>query len=291
FGLGFIFGPVICWASMKLFGHTGPGWVAATLCAANFLLALMILPETRKPDIQASQRPRFQQWVHTFQNPPLRMLVLVFFLATFCFSCFETTLGLLIARNFHLVSISNLRAIDLLDHSRFNDAATASSILFAYCGIIGAFVQGGPLGKLVRRMGEPKLIALSLVLVAISLGPLPFVQGDVKLTWSVLFSGVGAPWWCVLVLLAILSIGSGLTRPPVFGMISFLTPSHEQGATLGVAQSAGSLARIAGPIFATVLFQFAPAVPYVACAVISFLTALIAWQSLKNVHAAGKQSL
>ena len=37
-----------------------------------------------------------------------------------------------------------------------------------------------------------------------------------------------------------------MTRPPVFGMISMLTPAHEQGSTMGVAQGVGSLARIVG---------------------------------------------
>ena len=286
FGLGFIFGPVIGWASMKLFGQTGPGWVAAGLCAANFFLALAILPETRKPGSNAPQRPRFQQWMHTFQNAPLRMLVLVFFLATFCFTCFETTLGLLVARNFHLAPVTNLTALDLLNHDKFTDAATASSVLFAFCGIIGAFVQGGPLGKMVKRLGEPKLIALSLILVAVSLGPLPFVKGDSKLAWGVLFSGGGGPWWLLLLLLAVLSIGSGLTRPPVFGMISILAPANEQGATLGVAQSAGSLARIAGPVFATTLFGINPSIPYLICAALAFITGLIAWQYLKQVQPA-----
>ena len=147
FGLGFIFGPVLGWASMKLFGQTGPGWVAAGLCGANFLLALAILPETRKADSQTPQRPRFAQWAHTFQNAPLRLLVLVFFLATFCFTCFETTLGLLIARNFHLAEGNNLSQLDLLKDDKFKDAATASALLFAYCGIVGAFVQGGQIGR------------------------------------------------------------------------------------------------------------------------------------------------
>jgi sugar phosphate permease len=283
FGLGFIFGPVLGWASMKLFGLTGPGWVAAGLCGANFLLALAILPETRKADSQAPQRPRFAQWAHTFQNAPLRVLVLVFFLATFCFTCFETTLGLLIVRNFHLADGVNFTQLDLLPKDKFTDAATASAILFAYCGIVGAFVQGGPLGKLVKRFGEPKLIAVSLILVAVSLAPLPFVTGHAKLSWGVLFSGDGGPWWTVLILLGLLSIGSGLTRPPVFGMISNLTPANEQGATIGVAQSAGSLARILGPLFAAALFHISPAIPYVTCAVLAFITGLIAWQYLKKV--------
>ena len=80
--------------------------------------------------------------------------------------------------------------------------------------------------------------------------------------------------------LAVLAIGSSLTRPPVFGLISILTPAHEQGATIGVAQGAGSLARIIGPMFASTLFDRHPALPYLVCAVLSLLTAMVAWQFL-----------
>jgi len=40
--------------------------------------------------------------------------------------------------------------------------------------------------------------------------------------------------------------GGGLKpdAPPVFGLLSNYTSANEQGATIGVAQSAGSLARI-----------------------------------------------
>jgi fucose permease len=71
-----------------------------------------------------------------------------------------------------------------------------------------------------------------------------------------------------------------LNRPPVFGLISILSPAHEQGANLGVAQSFGSLARICGPIFAGTLFFVQPSLPYVICGIISLLTALFAWQFL-----------
>jgi MFS family permease len=83
-----------------------------------------------------------------------------------------------------------------------------------------------------------------------------------------------------LFFLALLAIGSSLTRPPVFGMISILTPAHEQGATIGVAQGAGSLARIVGPIFASTLFARHPALPYLVCGAVSLLTGLVAWQFL-----------
>jgi len=268
FGLGFVFGPALGGFSYDRLGSTGPGWVAAALCAANFILALVVLPESRKPSSEsAPARPRLTQWLHTLSHPKIGLLITVFFLATFCFTCFELTLGLLIGHNFNL------------DIKMGQDARTIG-FLFAYCGLVGAVVQGGAIGRLVKRMGEPKLIAVSLVLVALSLAPLPFVHGDVPFSWGLLFRRGGIPWLELLFLLGLLAIGSGLTRPPVFGMISNLTPPDEQGATIGVAQSAGSLARIVGPIFAGTLFAHHPALPYVICGGISLIAAFVAWQTL-----------
>src|SRR5207249_3255663 len=135
-------------------------------------------------------------------------------------------------------------------------------------------------GRLVRKLGEPRLISVSLVLFGISLGPLPFIHGAEPLSLQILWHPGGLPWVNLFLLLGLLAMGSSLTRPPVFGLISILTPAHEQGATLGVAQSAGSLARIGGPIFAGTLFAKHPALPYLICAALSFLTGLLAWQFL-----------
>jgi MFS family permease len=101
------------------------------------------------------------------------------------------------------------------------------------------------------------------------LAPLPFIKGPGLLPWIVL-----------LIVLAVLAIGSSLTRPPVFGLISILTPAHEQGATIGVAQSAGSLARILGPIVALTLLEYHPPIPYLICSGISFCTAILVVQRL-----------
>jgi DHA1 family tetracycline resistance protein-like MFS transporter len=196
------------------------------------------------------------------------LLIGVFFLATFCFTCFETTLGLLISENFHL------------DVQHDQHAKAIVGYLFAYCGIIGALVQGGAIGRLVRRLGEAKLIALSLMLVAASLAPMPFIRGYHPLGWQILFTQAGLPWLHLLLILGILAVGSSLTRPPVFGLISMLTPAHEQGATIGVAQSAGSLARIVGPIFAATLFEYRPALPYLICSGVSLVAGFLAWYSL-----------
>ncbi len=103
FGLGFIFGPILSGVSLKHLGHTGPGWSAAVLCATNFLLALFILGESRKPSSAGvTRRPHLQEWLQTLARPKIGTLVLVFFLATFCFSCFESTLPLVVSDNFRL---------------------------------------------------------------------------------------------------------------------------------------------------------------------------------------------
>jgi len=264
FGLGFIFGPILGGVSLKYLGMTGPGWMAAGLCAANFLLALFILTESRKPTSEhVAQRPHLDQWLHTLRAPKIGLLVIVFFFATFCFSCFESTLPLLVSDNFNL---------DLT-----TDQASAATViyLFAYCGIIGAFVQGGAIGRLVKRMGEPKLITWSLVMTALSLALLPFIKGTAQLSWKILFQPEGVSWVLMLFALALLAIGTSLTRPPLFGLLSNLTHEHEQGANLGVAQGAGSLARILGPIFATTTLHYLPSLPYLTCAAVLLVTAVI----------------
>ena len=250
FGLGFIFGPAIGAFSVDLFGRQGPGWVAAGFCAANFVLGWFILGESRTPgSAPAPKRPKANQWAHTLAQPKLGLLILIFFFATFCFTCFESTFPL-IARQ--------------LPGFNGKDAAHRVGYLFTYAGLVSALLQGGVTGRLVKKLGEPKLIFLSLIIYAISLAALPFATSLPE----------------ILIVLALLAIGSGLNRPPVFGMISLKSSADEQGANLGVAQSFGSLARILGPIFAASLFFVNFRLPYLICGGIALVTGLFAWKSL-----------
>jgi len=269
FGLGFIFGPAISGIALKLGGATAPGWTAAVLCAANFLLAYFILAESWQPgSTPVTNRPRFAQWGHTLTQPKVGLLILIFFLATFAFSCFESTLPLLVSDNFNLG----------ISKSETAPATTVIS-LFVFCGFIGAFIQGGAIGKLVKKFGEVKLIAASLLFTGIALAVLPFITGDGALQWSAVLHAADMPWIKMLAALALLSIGSSLTRAPLFGLLSNLTPANEQGATIGVCQSAGALARIVGPIFAATLYGLNDGtrpLPYLVCGGISILAALLA---------------
>ena len=249
FGLGFIFGPAIGSFCLSELGHTGPGCVAAGFCFANFILGWFILGESRVPSSAPFvARPKINQWSHTLSQPKLGGLVGIFFLATFCFTCFEATFALLAKHQFGYGAEGKDNHI---------------GYLFTYCGLITAFLQGG-IGRLVKKLGEPNLIFVSLLIFAVALTALPF---QTSLTG-------------LLVVLALLAVGSGLNRPPVFGLISLKSSADEQGANLGVAQSFGSLARILGPIFATTLFFVDMKLPYIITGVVALLAGIFAWSYL-----------
>ena len=242
FGLGFILGPVIGSQAFKHFGLAGPGAVAAGICAINFLLGCFILPETRKKDAApAIRRPRLAQIRHVLGMKEVGFLIGIYFLGTFAFTAFESTLPLLLDTKLHYDE----------EHVGY---------VFAFCGIMAAMVQGGGIGRLVKSFGERRLIGASLLVVAVSLVLMPLAN---SLT-------------TMLAALAVFAIGSGINRAPTMGLISQLSPADEQGTTLGIAQSAGTLARVLGPTVATTLYDLWLPAPYLACATIALLAGLLA---------------
>jgi MFS family permease len=84
----------------------------------------------------------------------------------------------------------------------------------------------------------------------------------------------------LFLLVALIAIGSGLTRPPLFALLSRLAPENERGLTFGVAQSGASLARIIGPLFAGWMYDRHPSWPYVTCSVLALGTGILAWNKL-----------
>ena len=139
FGLGFTVGPGLAAVGMKLFGPGGPGWIAAALCAGNFVFALVRLPESwHRGNAPVARRPRLEQALHVFHRPTVGFLILTFALATFGFTCFESTLGLLVQQNFGLDREAS---------------ATTNAVLFCFCGLIGAAVDVSQLNaSLVLRV-------------------------------------------------------------------------------------------------------------------------------------------
>jgi DHA1 family tetracycline resistance protein-like MFS transporter len=109
--------------------------------------------------------------------------------------------------------------------------------MFAFVGIVSAIIQGGLIGRLVKRFGEPRLVIIGGLLFAASLFATPFVGPTVGLLGLLLIGAMS-------------SIGNALMAPSLSSLASKSASAKEQGSVLGVTQSVASLARAVGPTIA-----------------------------------------
>jgi DHA1 family tetracycline resistance protein-like MFS transporter len=257
FGLGFVFGPAIG-GLLAHYGHAAPGFAATIICGLNFVAAVFRLPESLPPhrrQARSATHP-LARLGEALRRPQLRLPLVIFTAVVFSFATMETTLSLLCAARFHL---------------------TAPQIywLFGYLGLMTTLVQGGLIGRLTPRIDERRLVVLGAALLAAGLGATPF-------------SPPVAP---LLLALAAVGCGQGICSPVLSSLISKSSATHEQGGVLGVSQSAGSLARILGPLWGGVIFDYAgPAGPYVSTALLMLAALAVALSLAHRAHAAAGPS-
>jgi len=211
FGLAFIVGPALAGITSRL-GDAAPGYLAAALTGANWLLALVLFPETRVNRI-VTEQPTGLDW---------RRLTMPFGVILF------ETLAFTV-----MYAFFTLFGERVLGYGREEIA-----YLFVYIGLITAVVQGGVVGWLVPRLGEIRLMVLGSLSLAIGLGSLPLTVGE-------------SPTWLIPALLTSLffvAVGTGLVTPTAAGFVSRVTDPRDQGRALGLLQSTASTARILGPV-------------------------------------------
>jgi MFS family permease len=250
FGLGFVLGPAIG----GLLGHSSlrtPVFFAAFLTFANFIFAAYALPESRQRSVEPFP------WRHLAQpllilprqlaRHRMARLFLVAFIATFAMAIFETTFALMapLVYGYHAAGVGGL---------------------LAYAGLVQAITQGYLLGKVVKHAGEARLIRIGLLLFALGMAPLASFSSPAAL----------------FILLAVLSLGYGLTNPSIASLISKRTGHHLQGEVLGVNQSALALARITGPIIAGLLYAGGAPFAYIGGGLIA-LAGMVLAGSVKQV--------
>lgn len=240
FGLGFVFGPAIG-GFLSRWGYAAPAWFAAALSLANFVAAVAVLPESRPAHarLDTRQEGRLAVFRRALARPRMPLVLLVFFLVITSFSSFESMFALYSERRFGFTTVS-------------------IGYMFAWVGIVLATVQGGLVGLVVPRIGETRVVRIALLLIAAGLFAVP-----VSPSVPVLAGSVG-----------LLALGLGLNSPSMLSAISQLADPRDQGSTLGLSQSLGSLARIVGPMWGGWVFDsFGMRVPFFsACAMM-----LLAW--------------
>lgn len=230
FGLGFVLGPALggllahagTWSGL---GHRIVPLTAAALSTINLMIALFGLPESLSPELRRGAVARGGSWLGlsdlrtVARGGPLRGLMVLFFLVMFCFSIMETTLA-------------------LFCQERFDFGVRETSWLFVFVGIVLVIVQGGLLGRLIRRFGERSLILSGIFLMALGLALLPS----------------GSNLGFLLLGLLLLAVGQGVHNPSSLGLLSRLTDERSQGGTIGLSRSFGALARTLGPAVGTWIF-------------------------------------
>ena len=229
FGLGFIFGPAIGGVLSRWGAHV-PFLFAGALALANAVLLYFVLPETVTPGHPArasAATGRWSQLARALRQRRLAYVLAIYFLFVTAFSIMTSSFGL-----FTLF--------------RFGFDAHDTGWIFAFVGVVGALVQGGLIGLLVRAFGEPPLVIAGALLFAASLVLIPLTGPE---------TGVPA----LLALGALFALGNGLATPSLNALASRSAGAGEQGGVLGVTQSVGSLARAIGPLVSAALIYSAVA--------------------------------
>lgn len=246
FGIGFTFGPLLGAASLVLLpNHLGaPGFAAAGFSLLALLLGLRMLPETLRPDSNATHR-RWLDWrglQQALRTPAIGLLIIMFFLATFAFSNLEATLA--------------LATKDVLNYGD-----KGNFVIFAYVGFMLILAQGG-LYQMLARRGVPEMtfIASGLALLILGLGGLgatAVLEHEGLLEHGTLLA-------LLLICMALAVVGFAFLTPSIQSLISRRSDPTKQGEILGINQSASALSRILGPLMGLSLYNLTPShvLPY-----------------------------
>jgi DHA1 family tetracycline resistance protein-like MFS transporter len=228
FGLGFIFGPAIGGILSKFGTHT-PFFFVSALALTNAIVLYFVLPESHKPDENTVRREsRFTEFFETLKDSRFGIVTLLYFLLVVAFSIMTTVFVQYTA-------------------FRFGYNAEQNGYLFAYIGILAIILQGGVFARLVEKFGEVWLVVVGCILLTASFFAVPFVSPET--------GGLTA----LLVGIAFFSIGNSLSSPALTSLASKEAHDQAQGKTLGILQSAASLARAIGPALSAFLLYSATA--------------------------------
>ena len=220
FGIGFMFGPGLGGWLGDAYGMHVPFIVSAGLSAMSMLATWTLLPreEGKRADAPAGpggRRPGaldFATYAEYFRRPQLRSIYVRFFLFTFAFSAFTSGFALFAER-------------------RMGWAARQTGYLFTYAGLVGAILQGGLIGRLVRKVGEVRLAIAGFAAAATGYVVLGFADTVVLL----------------VVVATINGFGNGVLRPVLTSQLTQAVGRHEQGIALGISGSLSSLAMTMAP--------------------------------------------
>lgn len=256
-GVGMIIGPGIGgWLGGKDLSF--PFFVAAGLSLVALLLMWIFLPESLPPEKRTQEKgrrlrgPQFgMMWQALFG--PLGFLLFLAFLVNYGLANFEGIFS-------------------LYSKERFGYGPAEVGTVMTVIGVISTIIQGTLTGPATRRLGEVKIILLSLIGSAVGFAVMLMARN---------FAGV-------LITTGFFVFTNSMLRPAIASLTSKMVEDG-QGMALGLNNSYQSLGRVVGPLWAGTLFDLNITLPYSSAALImlgSFLAGMT-WLRRGDILAAG----
>jgi len=226
FGIGFLIGPAIS-GYLSQFGYSYPIMAAASLSALSIICTTTLLPKAEPHAADAGSGPGgrrlgvldWKGYTQYFARPDLGPLLWQFFFFAFSFSLFITGYALFAERRVHM-------------------GPKEVGYVLAWVGFLGIILQGGLVGRLVKKFGERTLVWTGFLVSATSNVWLAGVQTIPQMLANATFGAYG-----------------GVVRPSVTALISHKAARREQGVVLGLTQSITSVCQIIAPIVAGALID------------------------------------
>jgi DHA1 family multidrug resistance protein-like MFS transporter len=221
-GLGVILGPLLG-GLLSTDSLSLPFFVGAGLALLAFLLVLLLLPEShaQQSGSENSRTPfagMLPQYRDVLRGPAGALLVLILLIS------------------FGLANLQNMVGLYAVD--KLNADTTQVSAVWMVMGVSMIVVQGGLVGWLSRRVGEMRLIRISL---------LGGMVGFVIIAQTVNLVQL-------LAVLAFIMLALSLLSPSLNASISRYGGEH-QGALMGVNNAMISLGRVLGPLWGGYLYD------------------------------------
>jgi multidrug resistance protein len=224
---GVMIGPGIA-SLTAVWGPSAPGFVAAALCLANAVSAWLWLPESaehiRRGEVLDGERSPISRAIWAVLRAPrtgAAPLIWIYAVGMMAFMAMNGILALFLGRQ-HGVTEATI------------------GLFYMYVGAVSLVMRGVLLGPMIRWLGEVRVMRVGIGCLA--LGYLLMPQTSTLLQ---------------LALVAILiPIGTALLFPATTSLVSRHAPMAEIGQTMGVQQAFGGAARLVGPLWAGVAFQY-----------------------------------
>ncbi|MBM3920756.1 MAG: MFS transporter [Sphingomonadales bacterium] len=261
FGLGFVFGPPIGGALFAAGGLMWVGFATASLCVLNFVMAWFTLPEslTQKNTERRSFISSFTGLRHVWKEEILGELFIINVIYIAAFSMMQVNASVLWSEHYHLTE-------------------KQVGYMFGFIGVCSAVVQGGLIGTIQKVVGLQRMLLFGCPIVAVGLSVIPLPSQD---------------WFVPVQICAVmcLAIGNGMLMPAINSLVSANTPAHDQGKTLGLLQSTGSLARSVGPVVSGFLYSIGFMLPYISAGVLMMLNLLLAMMLVSKLRSQTKAAV